>query len=117
MALGDSTAALDKTIATLQGGVLQLGVGSAIPVIAGWEQTLSSSGAPELAAVAENLAALRTMLAAGDFDPAEAGRLLQILGQQTQAAATTPQGLPLAAPLTQLSLLLNTGGTNLVAQS
>ena len=49
MESGDTTAALDQTITTLQGGVLQLGVGSAIPVIAGWERTLSSSGAPELA--------------------------------------------------------------------
>jgi|ERR671917_2238865 hypothetical protein len=79
-----SSAALDQTITTLQGGVLQVGVGSSIPA---WEGTLAASGRPELTAVSENLATLRTLLASGNFDPTKAGGLLQTLGSQTQAVA------------------------------
>ena len=116
MEAGRTGAALDQTITTLQGGVLQLGAGSAIPAISAWEGTLASSGKPKLAAISENLAALRTMLASGDFDPVEAGRLLQTLGTQTQAVTATPCGVPLSVPLSQLALLLNTGGASLAAR-
>ncbi len=109
-------AALDQTISTLQGGVSQLGAGAAIPAIASWERTLAAAGKPELAAISENLAGLRTLLGAGDFDPAEAGRLLQTLGAQTQAVATTPYGLPLSVPLSQLALLLSTSAATLAAR-
>lgn len=110
-------AALDQTITTLQGGILQLGVGSAIPAIASWERTLAAAGKPELTAISENLVNLRTLLTAGDSDPAEASRLLQTLGAQTQAVATTPYGLPLSVPLSQLALLLNTSAATLAARS
>lgn len=109
-------AALDQTITTLQGGVLQLGVGAAIPAIASWERTLAAAGKPELSAISENLAGLRTLLSTGDFDPAEAGRLLRTLGAQTQAVATTPYGLPLSVPLSQLALLLTTSATTLAVR-
>ena len=109
-------AALDQTITTLQGGISQLGAGAAIPVISSWEQTLASAGKPELSAISENLASLRTHLGAGDFDPVEAGRLLQTLGAQTQAVATTPYGLPLSIPLSQLALLLNTSAATLASR-
>ena len=111
-----ANAALGQTVASLQGGVLLLGIGSAIPVIASWEQTLAASRTPELVSIADNLAVLRSRLAADSFDPAEVGRLLQTLGEQTRSVATTPYGLPLALPLTQLALLLNTGGATLQSQ-
>ena len=108
--------ALDQTISTLQGGVLQLGVGSAIPAISSWEQTLAATGKPELTAISEDLAALRTLLTSGNADPAEVGRLLEALGAQTQAVATTPYGLPLSVPLSQLALLLNTSGATVATR-
>ncbi len=111
-----ANAALGQTVASLQGGVLLFGIGAAIPVIASWEQTLAASRTPELVSIADNLAVLRSMLAADGFDPAEVGRLLQKLGEQTGSVATTPHGLPLALPLTQLALLLNTGGAALLSQ-
>lgn len=44
------------------------------------------------------------------------GQLLATLGAQVQAAAT-PYGLPIAAPLTQLGLLLSTGGGTIMGQA
>ena len=112
-----ASTALNQTVGQLQGGLLRLGVGSAIPVIATWEQTLSSSGVPELAPIAQNLGSLRNHLANPSFDPNEVGQLLATLGAQVQATAATPYGLPIAAPLTQLGLLLSTGGGTIMGQS
>ncbi|QIN79366.1 hypothetical protein GBA65_13550 [Rubrobacter marinus] len=109
--------ALNQTVGQLQGGILRLGIGSAIPVIATWEQTLSASGVPELTPVAQNLSTLRNHLANPNFDPNQVGQLLATLGGQVQAIAATPYGLPIAAPLTQLGLLLSTGGGTLMGQS
>lgn len=109
--------ALNQTATQLQGGILRLGIGSAIPVIATWEQTLSSSGVPELAPIAQNLGSLRTLLANPNFDPTEVGQLLATLGGQVQAAAATPYGLPIAVPLSQLGLLLSTGGGTIMSQA
>ena len=111
-----ASAALGQTVAALQGGVQLFGIGAAIPVIAGWEQALAASRNPELVAIADNLAVLRSMLAAESFDPAEVGRLLQKLGDQTSSVATTPHGLPLALPLAQLALVLNAGAATLQSQ-
>lgn len=112
-----ASTALNQTVGQLQNGILRLGVGSAIPVIATWEQTLSSSGVPELAPIAQNLGSLRNHLANPNFDPNEVGQLLATLGAQVQGVATTPHGLPMAAPLTQLGLLLSTGGGTIMGQS
>jgi hypothetical protein len=112
----EAGAALNQTVGQLQGGVLRLGIESAIPAIAGWEQTLSASGVPELQPKAENLGVLRESLAADSFDPAEVGGLLTALAEQVRVVTTTPYGLPIAAPLTQLSLLLNTAGASLASQ-
>ena len=109
--------ALNQTAGQFQGGILRLGIGSAIPVIATWEQTLSASGVPELTPIAQNLASLRTQLADPNFDPNEVGQLLTTLGGQVQATAATPYGLPIAAPLTQLGLLLSTGGGTIMGQA
>lgn len=117
METNQTSTALGQTLSSLQGGILQLGVGAAIPVVAGWEQTLAALPVPELKAVSENLNTLRNGLASGDADPAELGRLLQTLGEQVRGVATTPFGIPVAAPLTQLSLLLSTGGATLLART
>ena len=63
----------------------------------------------------QNLSTLRNRLANPSFDPNEVGQLLTTLGGQVQAAAT-PYGLPIAVPLTQLGLLLGTGGGTLIGQ-
>ena len=81
--------ALNQTVGQLQGGLLRLGLGSAIPLILTWERTLSSSGVPDLAAIAQNLGSLRNHLADPNFDPDEMGQLLATLGTQVQAAATS----------------------------
>lgn len=109
--------ALNQTVGQLQGGILRLGVGSAIPVISTWEQALSSSEAPELEPIAQNLGSLRNHLANPNFDPNEVGQILATLGAQVQAVAATPYGLPIAAPLTQLGLLLSTGGGMIMGQA
>ena len=116
MEVSEANAALNQTVAQLQGGVLRLGIASAIPVISSWEQTLGATGIPELTPVAQNLTALRNLLAMGDFVPAEVGRLLNTLSEQVRAVAGTPYGLPIAVPLTQLSLFLNTAGGALAGQ-
>ena len=108
---------LNQTVGQLQGGLLQLSIGSAIPVIAAWEQTLASSSAPELTSVAQNLGTLRNQLANPNFDPNEVGQLLATLGAQVQAVAITPYGLPIAIPLTQLGLILSTGGGTLMGNA
>ena len=116
MEANEANVALNQTVAQLQGGALQLGIASAIPVISGWEQTLGATGIPELTPVAQNLTALRNLLATGNFDAAEAGRLLNTLSEQVRQVAGTPYGLPIAVPLTQLSLLLDTAGGALAVQ-
>ncbi|MDP9456905.1 MAG: hypothetical protein CYG60_06085 [Actinobacteria bacterium] len=74
-------------------------------MIATWEQTLPSSGVPELAPIAQNLGTLRKHLANLTFDSNEVGQLLATLGGQVQAEVATPYGLPIAVPLTQLGVL------------
>lgn len=109
--------ALNQTIEQLQGGVLRVGIASSIPVVAGWEQTLRNSPVPELSTIGTNLGTLRALLAAQDFDASEVAALLTAIGDQVQALTTTPYGFAIAAPLTQLSLLLKAGGTNLAQQA
>lgn len=77
------------------------------------KRTLKATILPKLAPVAVNLRALRTALSSEGSDPAEVGRLLNLLGDQVKAVATSPYGLPIAVPLAQLSLLLNAGGGTL----
>lgn len=117
MQANQAATALNQTAAQLQGGILRLGIGTAIPLIATWETTLATSNAPELRSVSENLTALREKLASQSFDPGEVARLLATLGAQTQAVATSPTGFALAVPLSQLSLLLTTGGAALASQA
>ena len=105
---------LDATIRTLQGGVRQLGIEAALPVIEDWEQRLAASGSPDLMPVAENLGALITLLSAGDFDPVTVGQLLATLGEQVQRVANDKDvEIEVADKLSQLSVLLSSEGDSL----
>lgn len=114
MAENDIGAALDRTTRSLRGGIRHLGIEAALPVLEGWEERLSSLDSPELAAVAENLAALRSHLSADDFDPNAVGRLLITLGKQVQVVANGPAGTQAGMErLTRLSILLARQGESL----
>ena len=114
MAQNDIGAALDRTISSLREGIRQLGIEAALPVIEGWEEKLSALDSPELAAVAENLAALRSHLSADDFDPDTVGRLLITLGKQVQVVANGPAGTQAGMErLTRLSIMLAREGESL----
>ena len=106
--------ALDRTASSLRDGVQRLGIEAALPVIEDWEERLSALDSPELAAVAENLAALRTHLSSDDFDPAAVGRLMITLGKQVQVVANGPAGTQAGMErLTRLSILLARGGESI----
>ena len=114
MAENDIGAALDRTTSSLRDGVRQLGIEAALPIIVGWEERLSALDGPELAAVAENLAVLRSHLASDDFDPDTVGRLLIALGKQVQVVANGPAGTQAGMDkLTRLSILLARQGESL----
>ncbi|MCA1717442.1 MAG: hypothetical protein LC781_11640 [Actinobacteria bacterium] len=114
MAENDIGTALDRTTRSLRDGIRQLGIEAALPVIEGWEERLSSLDSPELAAVAENLAALRSHLSADDFDPNAVGRLLITLGKQVQVVANGPAGTQAGMEkLTRLSIMLAREGESL----
>jgi hypothetical protein len=108
------SAVLDRTTRSLRDGIRQLGIEAALPVIDAWEERLSSLDSPELAAIAENLAALRSHLSASDFDPNAVGQLLITLGKQVQVVANGPAGTQAGMEsLTRLSILLAREGESL----
>ena len=106
MAANEIETALDQAVAVLQGGVERPGMERALRVIETWEQRLAASESPELLPIADNLAALRIQLLAGDADPAAVGQLLVTLGEQVGAVAESDVGAPVADRLSQLSDLL-----------
>ena len=117
MAENDIAAALDRTIRSLRDGIWQLGIESALPVIEGWEERLSALDSPELTAVAKNLAALRSHLAADNFDSNAVGQLLITLGMQVQVVANGPAGTQAGMErLTRLSIRLAREGESLSGQ-
>jgi hypothetical protein len=110
----ETNSALDATVASLQGGVEQLGIETALPIIQGWEQRLATSGSPELALIAKNLGTLRGLLSADDVDPAAVGRLLVTLGEQVQRVANDEHvEIEVADRLSQLSVLLSSEGESI----
>ena len=113
MAANEIETALDQAVAVLQGGVERPGMERALRVIETWEQRLAASESPELLPVADNLAALRIQLLAGDADPAAVGQLLLTLGEQVWAVAESDVGAPVADRLSQLSDLLRNQGNAL----
>jgi hypothetical protein len=109
--IGDT---LDRTVRSLQNGVRRLGIEAALPVIEGWEEKLAALDSPELAAVMNNLTALRTHLSADDFDPVAVGQLLLTLGEQVQVVANGPAGTQAGMErLSRLSILLASEGESL----
>ena len=114
MTNNDIGTTLDSTVRSLRDGARQLGIEAALPIIEDWEERLSALDSPELAAVAENLAALRTYLSSDDFDPAAVGQLLITLGKQVQVVANGPAGTQAGMErLTRLSILLAREGESL----
>ena len=114
MTENDIGASLDRTLRSLRDGIQQLGIEAALPVIEDWEKRLSALDSPELAAVAENLTALRSYLSADDFDPDAVGRLLITLGKQVQVVANGPAGTQVGMErLTRLSIMLARQGESL----
>ena len=114
MEVNETNSALDATVASLQGGVEQLSIEAALPMIQGWEERLATSGSPELAPIAENLGALRALLSTDDVDPAAVGRLLVALGEQVQRVANSEDvEIEVADRLSQLSVLLSSEGESL----
>ena len=116
MAANEYDTGIDQAVAFLQGGVRRPGIEAGLRVIETWEQRLAASESPELIPIAENLADLRILLLAGDFDPAAVGRLLVALGEQVQEAAESDVGVPVADRLSRLSVLLIEQGDTLGAQ-
>jgi hypothetical protein len=116
MAANEIDAGIDQAVAFLQGGVRRPGIEAGLRVIETWEQRLAASGSPELIPIAENLADLRILLLAGDFDPATVGQLLVTLGEQVQEAAESDVGAPVADRLSRLSVLLTDQGNVLADQ-
>lgn len=106
-------AELDRVLSFLRGGVRRPDLEQPLRVIEVWEQRLAASGNPELVPVAENLAELRAVLLAGDFDPAAVGRLLITLGEQVRSVAESDVGAPVADKLSRLSALLVEQGSTL----
>jgi hypothetical protein len=113
----DVGAALDSTIASLQGGVERLGIEAALPIIGDWEERLAASGSPELASVAENLTALRTQLSSGSPDQAATGEIMAELSEQVQRLANEDIQIEVADKLSQLSVLLSNEGDSLAGRS
>ena len=109
-------AGLDQATAFLQGGVRRPSIEAGLRVIETWEQRLAASGNSDLVGVAENLAALRTLLLAGDFDPASVGQLMVTLGEQVRAVAASDVGAPVAGRLSRLGALLTEQGNTLTDQ-
>ncbi len=113
MAANEIDAALEEAVAVLQGGVERPDMEAPLRVIETWEQRLAASESPELVSIADNLAALRIQLLAGDADPAAVGQLLLTLGEQVRAVSKSEVGAPVADKLLQLGELLSYRGNAL----
>lgn len=116
MAANEIETALDQAVAILQSGLERPRMEGALRVIETWEQRLAASESAELLPIADNLAALRIQLLAGDSDPAAVGRLLVTLGAQVGSVAESDIGAPVADRLLQLSALLTDGGNALASR-
>ena len=113
MAANEIDAALEEAVAVLQGGMEHPDIEASLRVIETWEQRLAASESPELVPIADNLAALRIQLLAGDSDPAAVGQLLVTLGEQVRAISESEVGAPVADRLSQLGELLSDRGNAL----
>ncbi len=89
---GDSTVStpnLDETISALEGGVENLDEDTAIEVIRGWQQRLSSLDDPDLQPIVTSLEQLGTALGTGS---AQAADILSRLGEETTQYAEGLEG-------------------------
>ena len=116
MAANEIDAALEEAVAVLQGGVQRPEMEAALRVIETWEQRLAASENLELLPIADNLAALRIQLLAGDSDPAAVGQLLVTLGEQVRSVSESNVGAPVADKLLQLGELLSDQGNALAGR-
>jgi hypothetical protein len=116
VAANEIDAALEEAVAVLQGGVQRPEMEAALRVIETWEQRLAASESPELVPIADNLAALRIQLLAGDFEPAAVGQLLVALGEQVRVVAGSDVGAPVAERLSALGALLTDQGNALAGR-
>jgi hypothetical protein len=116
VAANEIDAALEEAVAVLQGGVQQPEMEASLRVIETWEQRLAASESPELVPIADNLAALRIQLLAGDSDPAAVGQLLVTLGEQVRSVSESDVGAPVADKLSQLGVLLSEQGNALAGR-
>ena len=116
MAANEIDAALEEAVAVLQGGLQRPEMETALRVIETWEQRLAASESPELVPIADNLAALRIQLLAGDSDPAAVGQLLVTLGEQVRSVSESNVGAPVADKLLQLGELLSDQGNALAGR-
>ena len=110
MAGKDVVGALDLTLKSLEGGVVRLGFGAALPEMSAWQERLAASGDRDLNAVAKTLGELRAQLDPPGFDPVTVGSLLMSLGEQVERAAGTEIGAPVKEKLSQLGALLGREG-------
>jgi hypothetical protein len=119
VAANEIDAALDQAVAVLQGRVQRPGpddMEAPLRVIEIWEQRLAASESLELVPIADNLAALRIQLLAGDSAPAAVGQLLVTLGEPVRAVSESQVGAPVADKLSQLSVLLSDRGNTLMGR-
>jgi hypothetical protein len=116
VAANEIDTALEEAVAVLQGGVQRPEMEAALRVIETWEQRLAASESPELVLIADNLAALRIQLLAGDSHPAAVGQLLVTLGGQVRSVSESDVGAPVADKLLQLGELLSDQGSALAGQ-
>lgn len=116
MEANETEASLDLAVTVLRGGARRPNMEPALRVMETWEQRLAASGNPELTLIGDDLAELRTLILAGDPDPAAVGRLLAALGDRVQAVAESDVGVPVAERLSELGALLAEQGDELAGR-
>lgn len=114
MEASEINAELDRGATFLRSGLQWPAIEEGLRVIEVWEQRLAASDDQDLVSIADNLAELRAQLLAGNFDPANLGRLLTTLGDQTREVAESETGAPVSERLSSLADLLNDRGNELI---
>lgn len=108
---------VDSTTSLLNGGVRRLAIERAVSEIEGWRRKLEASGDPGLQPIAGNLAGLKELLTAKEFEPGAIGRLLTELGDRTEAVVVSGTASPIADKLQLLSQLLTDEGRSVTEEA